>query len=125
MDDKDKGIIQKTIEAVEEFASEVKDAAKHMMEPPEPLKPGDEVVMLPMTDNGLFGPPPTPQFMVIHHPRTSRAKTKKTAKKAAKKTATNPAKRKTVKKPRKAKSAVKKEAAKKVAKKKKAKKSRR
>jgi hypothetical protein len=44
MDDgKDKGIIEKTIEAVEEFASEVKDTAKHMMDPPEPLKPGDEV----------------------------------------------------------------------------------
>jgi hypothetical protein len=56
MDDKDKGIIQKTIEAVEEFASEVKDAAKHMIDPPEPLKPWDEVVMMPMTDNGLFGP---------------------------------------------------------------------
>jgi hypothetical protein len=46
-DDKDNGIIEKTIESVEEFASEVKDAAKHMMDPPEPLKPGDEVVMMP------------------------------------------------------------------------------
>ena len=30
-DDKDKGIIEKTIEAVEGFASEVKDTAKHVM----------------------------------------------------------------------------------------------
>jgi hypothetical protein len=87
-DDKDKGIIEKSIEAVEEFASEVKDAAKHMMDPPEPLKPGDEVVMMPTADYGMFSTPPTPQFMVIHHPRKSRAKkaAKKTAKTAVKKT---------------------------------------
>ena len=36
MDGKDKGVIEKTIEAVEEFASEVKDAAKHMMAPRSP-----------------------------------------------------------------------------------------
>jgi hypothetical protein len=29
-----KGIVEKTIEAVEEFASDVRDAAKHMMDPP-------------------------------------------------------------------------------------------
>jgi hypothetical protein len=125
-DDKDKGIIEKTIEAVEEFASEVKDTAKHMMDPPEPLKPGDEVVMMPTADYGMFSPPPTPQFMVIHHPRKSRAK--KAAKTTAKKTAKKSAKKNTAKKPAKkvkAKSAVKKTTAKKVAKKKKAKKSRR
>src|SRR5277367_6317005 len=98
-DDKDKGIIEKTIEAVEEFASEVKDAATHAMEP-EPLEPGDEVVMMPTTDNGLFGPPPTPQFMVIHHPRKSGAKKapKKTAKTVAKKTPKKSAAKKTAKK---------------------------
>jgi hypothetical protein len=126
MDDKDKGIIQKAIEAVEEVASEVKDAAKHMMDPPEPLKPGDEIVMMPMADNGLFGPPPTPQFMVIHHPRKSRAKkvAKKAAKKKTKKSATKKTAKKSTKKAR-AKSAAKKKSTKKVAKKKKAKKSRR
>ena len=125
-DDKDKGIIEKTIEAVEEFASEVKDTAKHMMDPPEPLKPGDEVVMMPTADYGMFSPPPTPQFMVIHHPRKSRAKkaAKTTAKKAAKKSAEKDTAKKPAKKV-KAKSAVKKTTAKKVAKKKKAKKSRR
>jgi hypothetical protein len=130
MDDKDKGVIEKTIEAVEEFASEVKDAAKHMMDPPEPVKPGDEVVMMPQTDDGMFGTPSTPQFMVIHGRRKSRAKkapkktakatTKKTAKKSAKKAAKKVSPKKAKKS--KAKSAVK---AKKAMKKKKAKKSRR
>jgi len=126
MDGKDKGVIEKTIEAVEEFASEVKDAAKHMMAPPEPVKPGDEVVMLPMADDGMFGTPMTPQFMVVHH-RKKRAKKapKKTAKAAAKKTK-KPAKKVSSKKAKKskAKSAVKK-TTKKAAKKKKAKKSKR
>jgi hypothetical protein len=134
-DDKAKGIIEKTIEAVEEFASEVSDAAKHVMDPPDPLKPGDEVIMMPMADDGMFGPPMTPQFMVIHHRRKSRAKkaakktskaaAKKTAKKSPKKAAKNaPRKRKKTKKP-KAKSIVKKKTGKKVAKKKKSKTSRR
>jgi hypothetical protein len=130
-DDKDKGIIEKTIEAVEEFASEVKDTAKHMMDPPEPLKPGDEVVMMPSLDDGMFGPPTTPQFMVIHHPRKSSARKapKKTAKTVAKKTAKKSVKKAAKKVPSK-KSAKKsktekKKAAKKVAKKKKAKKSNR
>jgi hypothetical protein len=127
MSDKDKGIVEKAIEAVEEFASEVKDAAKHMMDPPEPLKPGDEVVMLPMADDGMFGAPVTPQYMVVHH-RKKRAKKapKKTAKKTAKKSAKKAAKKVSPKKAKKskAKSAVKK-TTKKAAKKKKAKKSKR
>jgi hypothetical protein len=58
MDDKDKGMVEKTIEAVEEFVSEIKDAAKHMMDPPEPFQPGDELVMLPpMVDTGVLGVP--------------------------------------------------------------------
>jgi hypothetical protein len=61
MDDKDKGIVEKTIEAVEEFASEIKEAAKHMMEP-EPLQPGDELVMLPIEDSGVLGVPMLPQL---------------------------------------------------------------
>ncbi len=131
-DDKTKGIIAKTIEAVEEFASEVSDAAKHLMDPPEPLKPGDEVVMMPMADDGMFGSPMSPQFMVIHRRRKSRAKkvakktpktpaqtTKKSAKKAAKRVVSPKKATKS-----KAKSATKK-TAKKIAKKKMAKKSRR
>lgn len=58
MGGKDKGVIEKTIEAVEQFASEVKEAAKNMMDPPEPVKPGDEVVMLPIADDGMFGTSP-------------------------------------------------------------------
>jgi hypothetical protein len=123
--DRDKGIVEKTIEAVEEFASEVKDAAKHMMDPPDPIKPGDEVVMMPQTDDGMFGAPMTPQFMVIHHrKKRSKKAPKKTAKTAAKKTAKKSAKKATkkvpTKKAKKSKAAVKK-TTKKVAKKKKAK----
>jgi hypothetical protein len=130
-DDKDKGIIEKTIEAVEEFASEVKDAAKHMMDPPEPLKPGDEVVVMPSLDDGMFAPPMTPQFMVIHHPKKSSAKKapKKTAKTAAKKTAKKSvkkaAKKVSSKKSAKKSKTAKKTTGKKAVKKKKAKKSRR
>ncbi len=91
--DKDKGIFEKTIEAVEEFASEVKDAAKHMMDP-DPVKPGDEIVMLPTADDGLFGSPMAPQFIVIHHrKRRSKKPPKKAAKTAAKKAAKKSAKK--------------------------------
>jgi hypothetical protein len=134
-DDKAKGIIDKTIEAVEEFAREVSDVAKHMIDPPEPLKPGDEVIMLPMADGGMFAPPMTPQYVVVHHPRKSRAKkvatkasktaAKTTAKKSAKKTAKKASPKK-AKKAKKAKAtAVKKKTGKKVVKKKKAKKAKR
>jgi hypothetical protein len=126
--DNEKGVIEKTIEAVEEFASEVKDAAKHMMDPPEPLKPGDEVVMLPMANDGMFGGPMTPQYMVIHHrKKRSKKAPKKTAKTAATKTAKKSAKKAvkkvSPKKAKKSKSAVKKTTKK--AAKKKAKKSKR
>jgi hypothetical protein len=96
-DDKGKGVIQKTIEAVEEFAHDVRDVAKHMMDP-EPLKSGDEIVMMPTADYGMFSPPVAPQFVVIHHPKKSRAKTatkeppKKSSKKNAAKKWKSPAK---------------------------------
>jgi hypothetical protein len=122
--DKDKGIVEKTIEAVEEFASEVKDAAKHMMDP-DPVKPGDEVVMLPTADDGMFGAPMAPQFMVIHHRKGRSKKAAKTAaKKTAKKSAKKTAKKAPPKKAKKSKTVVKK-TTKRAAKKKKAKKSRR
>jgi hypothetical protein len=126
--DKDKGIVEKTIEAVEEFASEVKDAAKHMMDP-DPVKPGDEVVMLPTADDGMFGAPMAPQFMVIHQ-RKRRAKkppkkvAKTAAKRAVKKSSKKAAKRVSPKRARKSKALVKK-TTKKASKKKKAKQSRR
>jgi hypothetical protein len=102
MADKDKGIIEKTIEAVEEFASEVKDVAKHVMDP-EPIKPGEQVVMLPSMNSGMFGEPVLPPFVIIPRRRKSRAKKAaktpigKTTKSAAKKSA----KKKKTAKPRK------------------------
>jgi hypothetical protein len=135
MDDDNKNLVEKTIETAKHLAQVASDAAKHAMEP-EPVKPGDEVVMMPTTDTGLFGPPPTPQFMVIHHPKKSSAKkapktiaktaAKKAAKKSAKKTAKKSSKKTAAKKSRSpAKAPAKKPTGKKVVKKKKAKKSKR
>jgi hypothetical protein len=128
MDDKDKGMVEKTIEAVEEFVSDIKDAARHMMDPPEPLRPGDELVMLPpMVDTGVLGAPMPPEYIVIHHPRKASGKkgAKTAAKKSAKTVARKAAKKKAAKRPKKskAKSAARRNA-KKAVKKKKAKKSR-
>jgi hypothetical protein len=135
MGDKEKGVIETTIEAVEAFASEVKDAAKHMMDPPEPLKPGDEIVMLPMANDGMFGGPLTPQYMVVHHPKkrskkapkkTVKAAAKTTKKRAAKKSSTKKKKAAKARKPAgKYKAIGKRKPGKKALKKKKAKKSRR
>jgi hypothetical protein len=102
MDEKEKGVIEKTIEAVEAFASEVKEVAKHMMDPPAPLKPGDEIVMLPMANDGLFGAPPTPQYIVVHHPKRRSKKAPKKTVKAAAKTKKPPAKKSSTKKKKKA-----------------------
>jgi hypothetical protein len=92
MDD-DKNIIEKAIEAVKDIAHVASEAAKHAMEP-EPMKPGDKVVMLVPESGGLLGEAPLPQFIVI--PRKKR-QTKKASKKSAKKTAKN-ATKKTAKK---------------------------
>jgi hypothetical protein len=73
MADKDKGIIEKAIETVEELASEVSAAAKHVMDP-EPIKPGEQVVMLPSMNSGMFGEPVLPAFVIIPRRRKSRAK---------------------------------------------------
>jgi hypothetical protein len=129
MDDKDKGIIEKTIEAVEEFASEVKDAAKHVMDP-EPIKPGEQLVMLPSMNSGMFGEPVLPPFVIIPRPRKSRAK--KAAKTTAKKTKGRAAAKKFAKKKKAAKpwkpaskNSAKNKSGKKAVKKKKAKKAKR
>ena len=42
-DDREKSIVEKTVQTVKDIASTVSDAAKHAMEP-EPLKPGEEAV---------------------------------------------------------------------------------
>jgi hypothetical protein len=129
MDDRDKGMVEKTIEAVEEFVSEIKGAAKHMMDPPEPLQPGDELVMLPPTvDYGMLGAPIAPGYVVVHHARKVSGKkgAKTAAKKSAKTVARKAAKKKAAKKPKKSKAkSVAKKTAKKAVKKKKAKKSKR
>jgi hypothetical protein len=90
MDD-DKSIVEKTIQTVKEIATSVSNVAKHAMES-EPINAGDEVVMMPMTDTGMFGAPATPQFIILPAGKKSRKKpsktaSKKTAKETAKKTA--------------------------------------
>jgi hypothetical protein len=81
--DQDKSLIEKTIEAVKDIATIASDAAKKAMEP-EPLKPGEKVMMMPLMDSGLATEPMMPPFVVLPR-RKSRAKTALTAKKAAKK----------------------------------------
>lgn len=106
----DKSIVQKTVDAVKEFAATVSEMANKAMEP-EPIKPGDEVVTMPMAATGFPGDTTVPSFVVVRKqkraPRKSRAKaakqtdkksvkkTKKTAKKSAKR-AKSPASRKAI-----------------------------
>jgi hypothetical protein len=94
-DDKDdKNFIEKTINAVKEIAHTASEAAKHAMEP-DPLKPGDKIVLMPMVTDGMMGESMMPPLVVVRRqkkaPKTS---SKKPANKAAKKTA----KKKTAKK---------------------------
>jgi hypothetical protein len=74
MDDNDhvKSIIEKTIEAVKDIATIASDAAKKAMEP-EPLKPGERIMMVPLMDSGLATQPMVPPFVVLHRQK-SRAK---------------------------------------------------
>jgi hypothetical protein len=74
---------------------------------PEPIKPGDEVVVMPMAAAGLVGEAVMPPFVIIPRrtsaPKQISKKTPKTAKKSAKKAAKKSAKkssRKRRKKPR-------------------------
>lgn len=115
MDDKDhddKSLIEKTLDAVKEIATSARDAAKHAMEP-EPVKPGDQVVLIPIAGDGfadsLMSPMPMMPVVIPKKKRMAPAKlapakiapalkkagakkankksSKKAAKKAAKKTA--------------------------------------
>jgi hypothetical protein len=119
MDD-DKNVIEKLVDKI---SPAVENITK-----PEPVKPGEQVVMLPSVGNGLFGEPPMPAFVIIPRPRKSRAKSA-IAKKAGKKSAKKSAKKKKAAKPWKPatepKIVVKTKAGKKTAKKKRGKKSRR
>jgi len=94
-DDKEKSIVEKTMQTVKDIASTVSDAAKHAMEP-EPLKPGEEAVTYArMAGDGVISDPMMPPFVVIP-PRkksTSKKAPKTTVKKTAKKTAENSGKK--------------------------------
>ena len=59
-----KASCETAIEAVKDLAHTASEAAKHAMEP-EPLKPGDKVVAVPMAADGMMGESMTPPFMVI------------------------------------------------------------
>jgi hypothetical protein len=113
VDDKEKSIVERTIETVKGITHSVSDAAKRVMEP-EPLKEDDEIVMIPpmpMADTGMLGAAMTPQFVVIPIRRKSRKKLPKTtAKKTAKKikAVKKATKRATKKPPKKTKKATKK-----------------
>jgi hypothetical protein len=56
MDDDDKSIIEKTIERVKDIAAKASEAAHKAIEP-EPIKPGDAVVMMSTAAGGSMGDP--------------------------------------------------------------------
>jgi hypothetical protein len=91
-DKDDKSIIDKTLEAVKDIATIAAEAAHRAMEP-EPLKPGDEVVVMPMATAGFMGEAVMPPFVII--PRRTNAPSQ-IAKEAPKRTA----KQSTVKTPK-------------------------
>ena|ERR1700677_36794 len=96
-DKDDKSIIDKTLEAVKDIAAIASEAAHKAMEP-EPLKPGDEVVVMPMAPAGFMGEAVMPPFVII--PRRTNAPSQiakeapqRTAKKSTGKTDKKPAKK--------------------------------
>jgi hypothetical protein len=96
-DKDDKSIIDKTLEAVKDIAAIATEAAHKAMEP-EPLKPGDEVVVMPMAPAGFMGEAVMPPFVII--PRRTNAPSQiakeapqRTAKKSTGKTDKKPAKK--------------------------------
>jgi hypothetical protein len=96
----DKSIVEKTVEAVKGLAASISEAARKTAEP-EPAKPGDEVVVMPMATAGLMSETVVPPFVVVRRPR-------KSAKKARAKSARNTAKTKSATKaPKKAKKSTK------------------
>lgn len=85
--DTEKSLVDKTIAAVKHIAEIATHAAEHALDP-EPLKPGETVVMLPPSNDGLLGAPEIPTYVVVPVRTKSRKKdsaTKMAAKKAAKK----------------------------------------
>ena len=96
--DKDgKSIIDKTLEVVKDIAAVAAEAAHKAIEP-EPIKPGDEVVVMPMAGSGFMGEAVMPPFVIIPHrtnapSQTAKESPKKTSKKSTENTAKRPAKK--------------------------------
>ena len=63
-DKDDKSIIDKTLEVVKDIAAVAAEAAHKAIEP-EPIKPGDEVVVMPMAAAGFIGEAVMPPFVII------------------------------------------------------------
>ena len=97
----DKSIIEKTLDAVKGIAA-VASEATHKAMTPEPRKPGDEVVAMPMAATGFMGETMMPPFVIIprrtNAPKQTSKKTPKTAKQSAKKDAKKGAKKSSKKK---------------------------
>jgi len=124
-DDKnDKNLIEKAIEAVRDIAHTASEAAKNAMEP-EPIKPGDKVVLTPMVTDGMMGESMMPPFVVVRRQKKAPKKAKKPAKKVARKTRKKFAKKSAAKKRKATANVAKKKSGKKAVKKKKAKRSKR
>jgi hypothetical protein len=84
--DTEKSLVDRTIAAVKHIAEIATHAAEHALDP-EPLKPGETVVMLPPANDGLLGAPEMPTYVVFPVRKKSRKKAsakKVRAKKAAK-----------------------------------------
>jgi hypothetical protein len=92
--DQDKSLIEKSIEAVKDIATITSDAAKKALET-EQLRPGEQVMMLPLLESGLATEPMMTPFIVLPR-RKSRAKA--TSKKIAEKAAKKPVAKKSAKK---------------------------
>jgi hypothetical protein len=104
-DDKEKSLVEKMVDkindVVENIANTASDAARHAMEP-QPVKPGEQVVFMPMAGDGFADPLMSPMpMMPVVIPKKKRkvpvklapakippknAAAKKMAKKAAKNT---------------------------------------
>jgi hypothetical protein len=79
----DKSIVEKTVEAVKGLAASISEAARKTAEP-EPAKPGDEVVVMPMATAGLMSETVVPPFVVVRRPRKSKKARAKSARNTAK-----------------------------------------
>jgi hypothetical protein len=67
VDKDDKSIVEKTVEAVKGLAATISRKTAE----PEPMKPSDEVVVMPMATAGLMSETVVPPFVVVRRPRKS------------------------------------------------------